>query len=143
MYGPATDKVRDAYFPFLRSCPLAVRLGNGIFISHSIPEEVDSRAFDTTIFSRDIDPGEYAERSGIFELVWGRDYRQENADAFANAVDAKSLINGHEPCPEGFNSPNETQLILDCCADKACYVILPTDRELAQAEIVENVRKLG
>lgn len=143
MYGPATEKVREAYFPFLRSCPLAVRLGADVFISHSVPEHVDSRPFDTTIFSRDIDPGEYFERSGIFELVWGRDYRQENAQAFAELVEAKTLINGHEPCEEGFNSPNEIQLILDCCADKACYVVLPTDRDLTHAEIVEKVRKLG
>lgn len=143
MYGPATEKVREAYFPFLRSCPLAVRLGAAVFICHSIPEQVDCRPFDATIFSRDIDPGEYFERSGIFELVWGRDYRQKNAEAFAEVVDAEVLINGHEPCEEGFNSPNRRQVILDCCADKACYVVLPTDRDLTHADIVERVRRLG
>lgn len=142
MYGPATEKVREAYFPFLRSCPLGIRLPGGVFITHSIPENVDSRRFDKTIFARQIDPAEYYERSGIFELVWGRDYRQENADAFAELTGAKVLINGHEPCPEGFNTPNKAQIILDCCSDKACYVILPTDREFTQAEIVERIQKL-
>jgi len=142
MYGPATEKVREAYFPFLRSCPLGVRLPGGVFITHSIPENVDSRRFDKTIFARQIDPSEFYERSGIFELVWGRDYRQENADAFAELTGAQVLINGHEPCPEGFNTPNRTQVILDCCSDKACYVILSTDREFTQAEIVEQIQKL-
>ena len=58
-------------------------------------------------------------------------------------VDAKVLINGHEPCPEGFEAPNDMQLIVDCCADKASYVILPTDRELGHGEIVERVQRLA
>ena len=142
IYGPAAEKVRDAYYPFIRSCPLAVRLPGGVFISHSVPEGVDTRHFDSSIFFREIDPVEYYERTGVFELVWGRDYRQENASAFAELMQAKVLINGHEPCPEGFNTPNDTQIIMDCCSEKACYVILPTAGELSQAEIVERIKKL-
>ncbi len=142
MYGPATEKVREAYLPFLRSCPFAIWLPGGVFVSHSVPERMDGREFDKTLFTRQIDPLEYYERTGIFELVWGRDYREENAQAFAKLVDAKVLINGHEPCPEGFNVPNQFQIILDCCSDKACYVILPTDNEPTQAEIVERIKKL-
>ena len=142
VYGPATEKVREAYFPFLRSCPLAVRLPHGVFVTHSLPENLDSRGFDRSIFTRQIDSAEYYERSGIFELVWGRDYRQENAEAFAQLVEAKVLINGHEPCPDGFSTPNKFQIILDCCNDKACYVILPTDQELTQADIVQRIQKL-
>jgi hypothetical protein len=143
MYGPATDKVREAIFPFLRSCPLAVRMPNGVFISHSIPEQTDSKNFDRTIFSREIDDAELYERTGVFQLVWGRDYRAENARAFADLVDATVLINGHEPCPDGFNTPNETQIILDCCADKATYVILPIQQSGSQSEIVQRIQKLS
>ena len=142
MFGPATEKVREAYSPFLLSCPLAVRLPGGIFVSHSIPDNVDSRPFDTTIFTRRLEPSEYYERADIFDLVWGRDYRSENAEAFADMVDAKVLINGHEPCTEGFNAVNGTQLILDCCDEKACYVILPTGRPWSQAQIIEQIQKL-
>ncbi|HYW80061.1 MAG TPA: metallophosphoesterase [Thermoguttaceae bacterium] len=142
MYGPATDKVREAFFPFLRSCPLAVRLPHGVFISHSIPEGVDTKEFDKTIFDRPLGDEEYLERGNLFRLVWGRDYRLENAQAFAKMVDARILINGHEPCPEGFNAPNDMQLILDCCTREPNYVILPTDQELSHAEILERVKKL-
>jgi hypothetical protein len=141
-YGPATDKVREAYFPFLMTCPLGVRLPGGVFVTHSIPEEADLRSFDRSIFHRQIEPAEYYERSGVFQLVWGRDYRAENARAFAELTDAKVLINGHEPCAEGFSVPNPHQIILDCCGDRACYVVLPTDQELTQAEIVDRIQKL-
>jgi hypothetical protein len=142
VYGPATDKVREAYFPFLRSCPLGVRLPGGILLTHSIPENVDARGFDRSVFTRQIEPAEYYERTGVFQLVWGRDYRAENARAFAKLMDAEVLINGHEPCADGFSVPSEHQIILDCCGDRACYVVLPTNEKLAQAEIVQRIERL-
>jgi hypothetical protein len=142
LYGPATEKVREAYLPFLQSCPLAVRLPHGIFVSHSIPEFCDTRAFDVSIFDREIAYAEYFERSGVFQLVWGRDYRQENAKAFAELVGAQVLINGHEPCYEGFSAPNDYQIILDCCGEKAGYVILTPDRSWTQAEIMQRIQLL-
>jgi hypothetical protein len=142
MYGPDTERIREAYLPFLQSCPLAVRLPHGEFIAHSIPEACDTQEFDPDIFNREISYAEYFEQSEIFQLLWGRDYRLENARAFAELVDARILITGHEPCQEGFDAPNELQIILDCCSNNASYLILPTDRELSHAEMLKLVRKL-
>jgi hypothetical protein len=142
MYGPDLEKVREAYLPFLQSCPLAVRLSQGVFASHSIPEFCDTRPFDAGIFDREISYTEYFERSAVFQLVWGRDYRPENAKTFAELVGANVLINGHEPCYQGFTAPNDYQIILDCCADKAGYVILTPDRPWTQSEIMERVQLL-
>lgn len=143
MYGPATDKVRRAYLRFIRSCPLAVRLPGGLFISHSLPERVDTKPFDKSIFTRDLELVEYFDQTAVFDLVWGRDYRQDNAQAFAAQVDAQVLICGHEPCSEGFSTPNSLQIILDCCGDKASFVLLPTNRSWTQAEIVERIQRLS
>jgi hypothetical protein len=142
-YGPATERVRQAYMTFLESCPLAVRLPGGVFISHSIPEDVTGGGFDKTIFSRPLDSAEFHEQSSIFELVWGRDYRPQNAQAFAAMVDARVLINGHEPCSRGYTVPNDTQIILDCCGDEACYVMLSIGAALSQEEIVGRIRKVA
>ena len=142
-YGPATEKIREAYLPFIESCPLAVRLPGGVFVSHSVPEKADADVFDKTIFTRQPGPMEFFERTSIFKLVWGRDYRPENARAFAKMVDAEVLINGHEPVREGFNAPNDTQIILDCCSENARYIMLPTRKHWNQAEIVERITKLA
>ncbi len=88
MYGPAAEKVREAMLGFLRTCPLAMRLPGGVFICHSLPEDADTKKFDTSIFSREMDPLEFYERGAIFRLVWGRDDRPENAAAFAALVGA-------------------------------------------------------
>ena len=142
MYGSAADKVREAFVPFIQSCPLAVRLPGGIFLCHSIPEKTDATRFDKDIFARRLDPMEFYGRGPVFDLVWGRDYRQENADAFARQVQAEVLINGHEPCPEGFATPNTRQIILDCCGEKACYAILPVNQKASQEEIVKRIQRL-
>jgi hypothetical protein len=142
MYGPATERIREAYLPFLQSCPLAVRLPHGEFISHSIPEDCDTQDFDADIFHRELGYGEYFEQSGIFQLVWGRDQRRENACAFAELVGARILINGHEPCVEGYFAPSDMQIILDCCSENAGYLILPTNQQLSHAEIFNRVKKL-
>jgi hypothetical protein len=142
MYGPAVEKVYEAYRQFLRTCPLAVRLPGGVFISHSIPEDVDAEGFDPSVFTRELAAEDYGEWSDVFRLVWGRDYRGDNAREFAQLVGAKVLINGHEPCYEGFAAPNEFQIILDCCGQPAAYVTLPVGMELSHAEIMERVKKL-
>jgi hypothetical protein len=143
VYGAEAARVRQALLEFLRTCPLAVRISGGVFVCHSIPEGLDARPFDQTIFSRPLDPLEFSERGDIFHLVWGRDHRPENARAFAELMNARVLIHGHDPCPDGFAVPNPHQVILDCCGLRACYVVLSTDREWTQAAVVEQIQRLG
>ena len=142
MYGAAAERMREAYNEFIRSCPLAVRLPGDVFVCHSLPERSDQRSFDRSVFSRPWEAGDLIEHGSVFDLVWGRDYRAENARAFSKLVGAKVLINGHEPCPQGHNEPNDIQIILDCCGDPACYLTVPTDRECGHAELVSRIERL-
>ncbi|MGW8258300.1 MAG: metallophosphoesterase, partial [Thermoguttaceae bacterium] len=79
MYGAAAEKIRQSYLPFIQTCPLAVRLPQNEFLSHSIPENCDSQTFDAGVFQHDIDFHQLHEDSPLFQLVWGRDFRYENA----------------------------------------------------------------
>jgi len=142
MYGPAVDRVREAMVKFLRTAPLAIRIAPRTWVSHSLPERVDQRSFDATLFERELDDEDLAEGSPVFSLVWGRDYRQQNADAFAKLVQADVMIHGHEPCADGFFAPNTRQVIIDCHGERACYMILPVGRELTQQDVVERVQRL-
>ena len=143
VYGAATEKVREAYLPFLRSCPLAVRLPGGVFVCHSAPENVDDSGFDASIFHRPLDVIDWQEHGEMFRMLWGRDYRPENAEEFARLVKANVLIHGHDPCPEGFRVPNDTQVILDCCGDKASYLLLPLAETLTHQQVVERIQLLA
>jgi len=137
--GPATERVQADDVRFIASCPLAVRLEPGVFICNRVPEQVDRRGYDVEVFDRSLRDSDFLPSGAVFQLVWGRDYRQENADAFAALVNASVLIHGHEPCMNGFSVPNDKQIILDCCGRRACYLILPLDKPLSQAEMIDRL----
>lgn len=143
MYGPAIDKVREAMVAFLKSCPLAVRLPGEVVVCHTLPEQVDRKGFDTSILEKQLEAIDYKEHGRVFEMVWGRDFRRENAVAFAQAISANVLIHGHEPCSNGFDVPNDVQVILDCTGDKATCLLLPTDRTFSHSEIVGRIARLA
>jgi hypothetical protein len=142
MYGAAGERVRDAYLDFLASCPLALRLPAGIFISHSCPDYCDREPFDTSVLERPLSAADYKAGSPAFKLVWGRDFRPDNADAFARQVGADVLIHGHEPCEAGFSSPNKRQVILDGCCSHATYLLLPVGPKLSQADVIARIKNL-
>jgi hypothetical protein len=142
MYGASGKQIHDAYLEFLASCPLAVRLPAGIFISHSCPDHCDREPFDASVFERPLSCADYKTGSPAFRLVWGRDFRPANADAFARQVGAEVLIHGHEPCEAGFSAPNKRQVILDGCCSQATYLILPVGPKLSQADVIGRIRSL-
>jgi len=142
MYGAAGERVRQAYMEFLASCPLAVRVEAGVFISHSCPDRCDREPFDLSVLERKLTPADYKNGSAAFKLVWGRDFRPANAEAFARQVGAEILIHGHEPCEAGFSAPNKRQIILDGCCSQATYLLLPVGKTLSQDEVVASIRAL-
>jgi hypothetical protein len=142
MYGAAGEQVREAYLEFLASCPLAVRLTGGVFISHSLPDNCDRDSFDVSVFERPLSCRDYRSGSPAFKLVWGRDFRSANAEAFARLVGAEVLIHGHEPCDAGFSAPNSRQVILDGCCSQATYLILPLGPKLTQADVIARITSL-
>jgi hypothetical protein len=142
IYGEAEQSIREAMMRFLWSCPVAVRLSQGVLIAHSLPESVDFYGFEPSVLLRDLVADDGREGHDIFRLVWGRDYRRQNAQSFCDIVGVRLLITGHEPCREGFASPNDLQVILDCCSDKAAYAILPVGVELTHADVLQRIRVL-
>jgi hypothetical protein len=144
MYGAATDRVREAYCEFIATCPVALRATAGsVLITHSLPKLVDEVGFDASIFDRPLSADDLCHDGDVFRLVWGRDFRPENADAFAKLAGAELFISGHEPCSAGYSVPNRRQVILDCCGERACYLLLPLDRPLSQRQIIDCIRELS
>jgi hypothetical protein len=142
LYGPEGEQVRTAYLEFLGTCPLAIRLSSGVFISHSLPDFCDRDPFDVSVLERPLTCADYRSDSAAFKLVWGRDFRAANAEAFARQVGAEVLIHGHEPCEDGYSAPNKRQVILDGCCSHAAYLILPVGPKLTHAEVIARISSL-
>lgn len=141
-YGEAAQRVREAYMDLLLACPLAVRLSNGVFISHSLPGTGDGPP-DVQWMERPLSELDLSADGEVFRLLWGRDYRSSNAEAFARAVQADILIHGHDPCQEGFRVPNNRQIILDCSHHAACCLLVNLAERPTHAALVQRVQRMG
>lgn len=140
-YGDDSERVHDALSSFIGSSPLGVRVGDA-FICHSAPEGLDVQDFDASIFERPLNVNDIQPGGSAFRMVWGRDYREDNAKNFADLVESSVLIHGHTPCPAGFAAPNRVQLILDCIDRPAGYLLLPTQQPLTHEQTCERVALL-
>ena len=142
-YGDRSGEVYGVYLELFAVVPLAIRTANRVFLSHSLPNASRLDAFTPAILERDThDEADLAGGGAVHSLVWGRDTSPENVAAFLAKVDADLLVTGHIPCENGYDTPNDRQLILDSLGLPAAYCLFPTDRSLTYAELVGCVQML-
>ena len=142
-YGDRRGEVRDWYNRFVESLVVACRTEYGLFVSHSIPDGRNVSSFDVGLFEHERVSDDIRRGSSLYSLLWGRDHRPETADRFAERVGAELFLVGHTPCPGGYEMPNHRQVILQSYDEAGCYVLLPLERPLKQAEVVASVRRLA
>ncbi|HEX3148035.1 MAG TPA: metallophosphoesterase [Gemmataceae bacterium] len=136
--------IYDAYVRLFGVLPLAIRTENRVFISHSLPREKALARFELRHLETDAFPPEDLTVGGsVFELLWGRDTREENCNAFLAKVDADWLVSGHIACEAGFARPNTRQLIVDCCSSPAAYAFFSAIRPLTAEDFAGCVRMIG
>jgi len=121
-HGPVTIAITQ----FFLSLPLAIRCENGLFFSHSLPTDKNLETFDFTVFNRMLDGADYARRVGpIYQLVWGRNISPDATAEFAQYVQAKILVTGHQPQESGYLVNGPRHLII--ASDHNQGVFLPID----------------
>jgi hypothetical protein len=142
-YGARADDIYGAYCELFAVIPIVIRTPNRIYLSHSLPTDKRLETFDPAVLEQDTH-GERELRAGgsVHAIVWGRDVRQENADAFLKKVDADLLITGHIPNEPGYEVPNNRQIILDSMRTPAGCCLFPVDRPLTHEELVQCVSTL-
>jgi hypothetical protein len=141
-FGSGWHGVNVAISEFLLSLPLAVRGPNGLFFCHSLPADEEVEEFDYSIFRRALSGPDYRRRTGpVYQLIWGRNIAPTTAAAFADKVEAKIVITGHQPQENGFLVNGERHLIL--ASDHGQGVFLPIDlaRTYTMDELVADIRK--
>lgn len=139
-YGPATGNVLKAVNAYIESLPLAARLANGIFLSHSIPDGLYVDHFDLTIFDREPDRADMAPGGSAYALVWGRFQTPEVVEAFARRLGVQLFIVGHTPQEMGYARIGRMLVV---ASDHQHGVFLPIDlgRKYTPAELERSIRK--
>jgi hypothetical protein len=142
-FGDARYKVQVAVTEFLLSAPLAIRTGNGVFISHSLPPDDMIDSYDYTVFERDLVPTDYAKRVGpVYSLIWGRRATPAGVDRFLERVGSKILITGHQPQEEGYALNGDRHLIIASDHNKGCFVPVEMDVDYPDIHYVaQNVHR--
>ena len=135
-YRDGWDDVKASYKRFWQTTPLAVRTQNRLFITHSTSRA--SKMGDLSLdYFRNTSPDDVFNRRGpIFDMLWGRDYREETANEFARRMKADILIVGHTACEDGIRAPNNRHIILDCKDHEGRYLILPLDQPLTHEDVL-------
>ena len=139
-YGAAAPDVYRAYCDLFQALPLALRTPNDVFISHSLIPGKNLDAFDPKrLEAEEYTTPDFQPGGVVYDLLWGRDTSEVTATAFLQKVEAEWLVSGHIPTDAGYLVPNPRQLIVDCSATPAAYVLFPADRPLTHAELVQGV----
>ena len=132
--------VQVAITEFLLSLPLAIRCPNGLWFSHSLPADDQIEAFDYGVFEREpLTTPDYKKRVGpVYQLIWGRKFTDNGVAAFAEKVDARLFVTGHQPQESGSTTVGDRLLIVDSSHNQGVFLPLSTSEEYENAEVLQE-----
>ncbi len=143
-YPEHTEEVLNAYDDLFASLPVAIRLPNRIFLSHSLPGANRLATWTLEQLKKESFTSEDYRLAGcIHSVVWGRDTTESTAKAYLDLVGADLLISGHIPNDIGYDSPNLHQVILDSKDENAHVLMFPTTGPLTMDQLLKHLVKLS
>lgn len=143
-YGAHAEAIYAAYLDLFSLADLVIRTANRVLLTHSLPSARHLPHLDLQRLRQDDFAAEDFSLGGVVHsLVWGRDLRAEHVAAFLARMEADLLVTGHIPCPQGYDLPNDRQLILDALGSPACACLFPTDRPLTLQDLVAGIVRLS
>ena len=125
IYSDRASQVVEAMGRFVRSMLLAVRCGNGIMCSHSLPSPHALRSFDTSVLDRVLAKDDLRSGGAAHTMVWGRNHDQKVAEILGDAWDSRLFVIGHQPAEMGYLAQGESMLII--ASDHSHGQALPID----------------
>jgi hypothetical protein len=143
-YGESAEEILQAYNELFASLPVAIRLPNRVFLSHSLPEMLRLGAWTLDLLKKEAFADEDYKLGGcVHAVVWGRDTEEATAKKYLGLVDADLLVSGHIPNDQGYAVPNPYQVILDGKDENAQGLLIPTKEPLTQEELLKGLVKFS
>lgn len=141
-YGPQAPAVLEAVKDYISALPYAARLGNGIFLSHSLPDALNAERFDVTVLDREPTEVDLAPGGSAYDLLWGRFHTPAIVELLARKIGAQIFIVGHTPQEMGYVRVGRLFIL---ASDHAHGVFLPIDlsRKYTPEELEQNIRKFA
>ena len=144
VFGDDAEPVREAISRYVKSLPLAVRGGNGVFMAHSIPYPRRRERFDKTVLDRVPTEEDLKGPGGSAHLmVWGRNLTQDWADELSEAWGVEQFVLGHQAADMGYDTYGDTMLVLESDHNHAAVVIFDLAKRYTRAEIIDRIYPLA
>lgn len=141
-FAEHSGAVNFAISEFLLSLPLAIRCPHGLFFSHSLPTDSQIDTFDFTIFDRALDGRDYQRRVGpVYQLIWGRNMTPPTVAKFAEKVDTKILITGHQPQESGYAINGDQHLILASDHNQGVFLPIDLTKPHTMSDLLQSIQK--
>ncbi len=145
-YPDAPDEIIAAANEFLLSMPLAIRLPNRVWLSHSLPTPNRMDLAGTEILHR-ANRAEDLRRGGpVYEWTWGRDQTPDLANSLAAQLDVDFFVLGHRHTKTGCEPLTPRGVTLASDHEHGCVMEF-TDRDQLTGEnvmqFVRPVLKMG
>lgn len=142
-FPSAHMSVQLAITEFLLSLPLAVRCPNGLWFSHSLPTDDQIPNYDYSVFGRSpLTSQDYKKRVGpVYQLIWGRKYSETGIASFAEKVNAKLIVTGHQPQEMGYLTIGDQLLIIDSSHNQGVYLPLNTSTSYTLDQLTSMLQK--
>lgn len=143
-YPEHTEEVLKAYDDLFASLPVAIRLPNRIFLSHSLPAANRLGNWSLEKLKKEmLNEDDYKLGGIVHSVVWGRDTTESTARAYLDLVEADLLVSGHIPNDIGYDSPNVHQVVLDSKDENAHVLMFPTTGSLTKDQLLKHLIKVG
>ncbi len=139
----AGPDVRLAIRQFLFSQPLAVRCGNRLWISHSLPNERCIDQFDPGVFDRELRINDCERPGSAYLLTWGRRHSQAALDRMAGLLDVDLFVLGHQPQTAGWCRAGTNLLILASDHNHGCLLQADLSKTYTAATLAESLVPLA
>lgn len=137
-WGP---KIYAAYLDLFQALPAIIRFPNRVVVSHTLPSLKALPTFDLARLEADrYEPEDVLPGGALHSLLWGRDTARETVKAYLERLDGDLLVSGHIACEQGYKTPHDCQLILDCAENPGGFVLFPTRRRMTIPDMLQCVR---
>jgi hypothetical protein len=137
-FGRDAGEVGLALTEFLLSSPLAIRLGQGLLVTHSLPspQRMELAGLDI-LTAQGYTDRDMRRGGGAYEWTWGRNQTPGQLEDLAAKLGTQFFVLGHRHSGEGFELIPDRAISLTCDSDRGCILHLPPDATVT----LENVRQ--
>jgi hypothetical protein len=142
-YGEPVEKIELGIKRFLFSEPLAAMCENGMWVSHSLPDNRSVDAFDPEIFERELRIDDLVRGRNGYSLLWGRGQNQATVNKMAALLGASVFVTGHQPQDTGSKLVHGNMLIIASDHNHGVLLCVDLARTYAGAELAEMVKPLA